>query len=272
MLGKLIKHEIKATGRVIPFLYLAIAALGLVSYLGLKLNSNAVGVVACVFMILGSVAVYVATLALIAVRYYKSMFSSEGYLTMTLPVSTGKILFTKSLVSFLWILASMLVMAGSIFVSVLMLADNQNIMNEFWQQIQSIPSGLVLLLGLMITMLLLGSLYFVAMFVFSITLGNTSMFNKQGPGACVLVFIVIYFCASLLEQLFTVIVPLSIVVGDQGVYFSTDNMIGFLIQNINSTTATSVPVGIGGIIFEIIAAIGMFIGANYLLKRKISLK
>ncbi len=272
MLGKLIKHEIKATGRVIPFLYLAIAALGLASYIGLKFNSEGFGVVTCMFMILGSAAVYVAALALIAVRFYKSMFSNEGYLTMTLPVSTGKILFTKSLVSFLWILASIVVMAGSFAAAFFMFADHQNSMDEFFQMVKNIPSGWLMVIAFFTVMLLVGSLYFVSIMTFSVTLGNTGMFNKMGAGACVLVFIVVYFCANIIEQICTVIIPLSIVVGDNGIYFSTENMVGYLFQSINSSAVTSVPVGAGGILFEIIAIVGMFAASNYLLKRKVCLK
>lgn len=272
MLGKLIKHEFKATGRVIPFLYLGIAAMGLVGYIGLKLNSEAVGVLSCAVMFLGSIGVYIATLALIAMQFYKSMFSNQGYLTMTLPVSTGKILFSKSLVAFLWILASAAVMIASIFSAVMMMFDHSGDINEFFEALKHIPSGWVLLAVTMLCTLLIGTLYLVAMIVFSTTFANTGFFNKSGAGASVLAFIITYFCTNILEQLFTVIIPISLVVEDNSIYFSTENMVGFMIQSINSDVATSVPVGMGGILFEIAAAAAMLIAANYLLKRKVCLK
>ena len=120
MLGKLIKHEFKHTGRYIIWMLLALVVVTPVSALYTKFyseNDYASLYIADSFDILSIIqaivtitytctiiAVVVASAILLMYRFYKSMVTGEGYLTHTLPVSTTSIIFSKLFVAFVWIL------------------------------------------------------------------------------------------------------------------------------------------------------------------------
>ena len=48
-------------------------------------------------------AIVVATYVYLAIRFQKNLFSDEGYLTHTLPVSPTKLIWSKMLVAWAWI-------------------------------------------------------------------------------------------------------------------------------------------------------------------------
>ncbi len=123
MLGKLIKYEFKSTGRILPLIYLAVLALSVCVGLSFR-NSQFLDdtwgsmVVYAVYVLL-VITLMVLTIAVILVRFYKSMISQEGYLMHTLPVKpwqhiTGKLVMAVvwSGVAILIILASLMMIGG----------------------------------------------------------------------------------------------------------------------------------------------------------------
>jgi len=119
MLGKLIKHDMRVLSRVLLPMFLGIAAISLLSSLALAFNvknlgENVHGVLQTVlsistgiFTFFGIIALCAGTLVtlfLVVRHFYNSVMSSEGYLTFTLPVTTGKILFSKMLTGYIWMI------------------------------------------------------------------------------------------------------------------------------------------------------------------------
>ncbi|MEG2774597.1 MAG: hypothetical protein RR906_04240 [Acetivibrio sp.] len=126
MLGKLCKHEFKATARWFLPLY-AIALLltpitritnsfGFRQYEGFfstRIFSFIQGIVTMAY-VSSLLVIGAACFLLIIYRFYKSMVTEEGYLMHTLPVSTSSLIWSKLLVAFLWSIASILVIALSL--------------------------------------------------------------------------------------------------------------------------------------------------------------
>lgn len=114
MLGKYIKHEFKETGKLMIPLNLVIIVFTLfgVLFLGSRLFESpamALMAVACLILYIFSlIAIFIVAYVYFTVRFYKSMYASQGYLTHTLPLSTGSILNTKILISLFWILVTVL--------------------------------------------------------------------------------------------------------------------------------------------------------------------
>ena len=121
MLGKLFKHEWKAVskfGCIIVLAQLVIALLGNIYYRssvwvdlfdedGQLSNVTSitwllVGIVGLVLMILVLFAGIYAVYIYMGIRFYKKMYTEEGYLTHTLPVTTHKLLISKITVSGIW--------------------------------------------------------------------------------------------------------------------------------------------------------------------------
>ena len=105
MLRKLIKHEFRATGRIMLPLYLVLLA----TAVGANLSARGMLETRYVALdILGSLLVVAFTLALMLQRFYKNLLQDEGYLMMTLPVSIHQHLWAKLIVSAVWFAATVL--------------------------------------------------------------------------------------------------------------------------------------------------------------------
>ena len=115
MLTKLIKHDIKSIGKLLlPLnaLILLMAVVGMIlQATGLFYLVNARPLLALLFTS------YVIAMAVIAVvsyfypiiHFYRNLFSRQGYLTFTLPVSSWMILLSKTIVGFGWYLINITV-------------------------------------------------------------------------------------------------------------------------------------------------------------------
>ena len=117
MLTKLIKHEFRATARVMWPVFLGMLVLtGLMRLSQFILNDgNAhwlvqlVGVLMVIGFVLGLFALALAPLVLTAVRWRDHVLRDEGYLTLTLPVSVHQLLVSKLIVSAVWYAAAFVI-------------------------------------------------------------------------------------------------------------------------------------------------------------------
>ncbi len=116
MLGKLLKHEFRATGRLmLPALgaVLILAALANFSIRFIQVTDSTFltilfGLVILIFVI-GIVAAAVMTTVVMVLRFYRNLLRDEGYLMHTLPVSIHSLVWSKLLVSLCWFIVTFLV-------------------------------------------------------------------------------------------------------------------------------------------------------------------
>lgn len=135
MLGKLFRYDMKALFRMMLPLTLSVLGTTLAGTVAVRIlvemskNSHRMdNPFTGLFMASMGMLVFAAVMALVAYaviaavfifyRYYKNLFTDEGYLTFTLPVSPGQILFSKSVAGILWSLIAFVVI---VFCSVVML-------------------------------------------------------------------------------------------------------------------------------------------------------
>ena len=159
MLRKSIKHEFRATARVMLPVYLAILSLSVVAHFTMNVLSHGdrystvlrliSGVTTGVFFI-GLVAAGIGTIALTVIRFDHSMLSDEGYLTMTLPVSTHKLISAKLLVSIVWYVLTMIAVLAALLIALLDSGDwggvfqgAANFLKAVWQVLPTLESGMV---------------------------------------------------------------------------------------------------------------------------------
>ncbi|HVI41376.1 MAG TPA: hypothetical protein VM577_12045 [Anaerovoracaceae bacterium] len=104
MLGKLIKYDIRSTWRDFSGVYMSIL-LGVLILPPLfnHFNNALVNTVAGFI----ATAIVIATIVVVVVTIFKifntNVFSKQGYLTMTLPVTSSQVVLSKLLVSTMWI-------------------------------------------------------------------------------------------------------------------------------------------------------------------------
>ena len=130
MLGKLIKHEFKAVNRLMIPLHLALIVISVIgrfyiqfvgfSEIGSKYLSDNLwfgilsGSLAGLY-ILALIAVCIVTqLYLLVLRPRKNLFTDEGYLTHTLPVTASAHIWSKLIVAFVWSIIDVILIALSV--------------------------------------------------------------------------------------------------------------------------------------------------------------
>ena len=102
MLSKLLRHEFRATGRImLPVYALLLVSCGGCTLFGRLLGrypeSTVLSVVQTVFATLFGVTTFgmlLLTLVLMVYRFYKNLMTDEGYLMFTLPVSRSQLIWS----------------------------------------------------------------------------------------------------------------------------------------------------------------------------------
>ena len=156
MLRKLIKHEFLAMARYFIPMYIMLIVfsplVGLMIRLANQVKDNdeniAYIISTVIFSIIGYsmllLCAYLATYILIGIRFYKTVATSEGYLTFTLPAKIEEIVAAKMIASFVWIMSSVIVVAISLtcLVSIASSSIPSEYIKEVTEQINSVTLGL----------------------------------------------------------------------------------------------------------------------------------
>lgn len=131
MLGKLIKYEFKATYRVFALIFSGVLFLAIINRMlfGFAENSWNYGInrglenfltiitgISVTLYGLFIMAMFVVLTIVIIQRFYKNLFTDEGYLMHTLPVSPWMHIISKMLVATLWSIVSFIVVTISVFI------------------------------------------------------------------------------------------------------------------------------------------------------------
>lgn len=135
MLGKLIKYEWKGLIKPLSILYLVLLGITIITgLLILTINPDYDDVtigLSVLFTMLSALIYYfgiivcsIGTMLIIAIRFYKTCYTDEAYLTHTLPVSTKQLLAAKTITSVLCHLLSMLVIGASVVLLILVVVTH----------------------------------------------------------------------------------------------------------------------------------------------------
>ena len=218
MLGKLLKQEFRATGRIMLPVFGALVVLSVLANLSIRLLDSGVSdsgvlrflaVFVIIVFVLGIFGALLVTLLLMVSRFYRNLLKDEGYLMHTLPVSVHGLVWSKLIVSLVWFIVTGLV----IFLIVLLtgLIQSGTSLSEFiimfpsWAEIkavlldQGIRSGDIVrfcaeTVFLALLSVLVGCLHFYA----AMAMGH--MFNKDKILLSIVFFVAISFVLSLLTS------------------------------------------------------------------------
>lgn len=116
MLGKLIKHEFRATGRMILPMFTAVLIVSVLARFAFRMLDSGLPIFLGLFLyfivfafFIGLIGAFIYTFVIMVVRFKRNILSDEGYLTMTLPASIHSVLWSKIIVSIVWSAATVLV-------------------------------------------------------------------------------------------------------------------------------------------------------------------
>ena len=123
MLRKLIKHELRATSRIMLPLFLLVLVTAAGGNLATKklLETdisflNVLGIILLTAFMVAIAAVCIVAFFLMVQRFYKNLLQDEGYVMMTLPVSVHQHIWSKVLVSIIWFAATFLVVLAAVLI------------------------------------------------------------------------------------------------------------------------------------------------------------
>ncbi|MCM1112455.1 MAG: hypothetical protein NC399_04310 [Muribaculum sp.] len=287
MLGKIIKYEWKSTYKLCGMMILAIAGVTLLGVLGFILpfrllmedssafSDSMTGAVWTMIMVM-SLMIYIVMLVGVSygmmiyqgVHFYKTMYSDEGYLTQTLPVTPRQLLVGKTFMAGIWqllvgvsVMLSVFILIAAMFMSLLdgsvwrELAEMQDEMQDAIQELypdigfQIIHTGLSFILAVLIAP-------FSSMLVLfgALTIGQLSRKYKALMG------ILAYFGAMAVNMVVNYIVQF--ILAFREILFHLDNPTGMndLASNYDGT-----------LIVSLIMGVGMYLIAHHILTKKLNM-
>lgn len=214
MLGKLIKNEFKATSRNFIPIYLVMMVVTVFMKIIMEIQNNAdgalsqsrimgvLGVLSITTFVIAIMAVIFGTIVLIIKRFYDNMLKDEGYLSFTLPVSTGQHIISKVFTSYVWVICSAAVIGLSILI---LLIGHSGAFTEIGQVITEIFRavnafglwGYVIQFAIMI---IVGVYSNIMMGYTCLSVGQN--FNKHRIAGAFITYIAIYMITQIINSIF----------------------------------------------------------------------
>lgn len=273
MFGKLIKHEIRHSARYNLVIYIVALAVSLVMGLSLITESTALGVISCFAIYITGFATVVVTLVSVIKNFYDTLFSRQGYLTLTLPVKGSTLLISKVLVSFLWIIVGFLIMALT-WISIFFYVRQQTeagfdvikILFTDTGLFELLPSGAVVVQVLVVFALiaLTKILTYVAYIYFAVTVANTRSFQSHPKLFGGITFFAVMIVISKINNFLTTNAPVTFFVTSEKAFFDLEPM--------GAVEGALISYGVGGTIFTGIVALGLLALTAYIIEHKVNIK
>lgn len=271
MLGKLFRYDMKALFRLMLPLILSVLGITLVGTASLRILIEVAGsnqfestlnmlLVSSLGMmvfasILAIVAFAVIATVFILYRYYKNLFTDEGYLTFTLPVTPGQILFSKTASGVLWSAIVQVVVLLCVGVMLFLGVGEEAI--SAWEELFSLFSyyeifdslDSLLFVAESVASMMISLVCSVVLFYLAITIGSTVV--RHHKVLCSIgIYIGIQFGLSMVSSLIEILPVM---------YFSADSS---LLLHMTSILNLILSVGV---------TIGAYFGCHAILNRRLNL-
>ncbi len=272
MLTKLLKYEFKETARIIPFLYLITMFFAVVSLVASWLDLSFIKTTSSAILIFVGIAVFIITFVFIAIRFYRNLYSNEGYLMFTLPVKPHKLLASKIIVAFCWITASLVLFIGALLLGMYFLGVDLSELSEIRKEL--VRLGLEKILYAIIPAIFLAIMYFISQIFFAITIANLPCFHGIGVAGSFIAFIATYIALKIVETISTIFIPISLMINiaDKTMSLSIQNMFNYFLDSIKGIEPNYITIGVGGFIFDIIMICVLIYLTGRIMNKKVSLR
>lgn len=261
MLGKLLKHELKATSRLLIPLYLILIGISFLNRIMLSFqNLNQImkfisNLLASGFLFI-LVAVFAVTMVLVITRFYKNLIGDEGYLMFTLPVKPNQLINSKLIISVFWFLIGIAAVVVTLYITFAtperMEIVYQNL-KDFSQELRSYSGGnMAFVIFEMILFCTVSIFANILMLYLSIAIGQ--LFNGRRLVGSFIAYIGIY---TALQILLLIVVGISVLFNWESV------------DNFNTFPPVFFPLAIVALI---LCCISLYGGTSYILNKKLNLE
>lgn len=270
MLGKLMKYEFKACGRIFFPLYLVILVLATMNGInfrgaiasestdGSTMNSIAYNTQGILMLILVAlfVALFVITIVLTIQRFKKNLLDDEGYLMFTLPVKSSSLIFSKFLVSLIFAIISAIVAILS-FIIIGSISSDVNIIEIF--QVLKEPGlfieGIEFIVYMILALLISYSIFILTVYL-ALSVGQFPQLSKHRVAAGVVAFFIINLIVGNIQR------------------FANSSLLGSVteIELTNSITVSSYAYISVSLLISLAIAVMLFLLTNWILNKKLNLE
>ncbi|MBP9988522.1 MAG: hypothetical protein KBT46_03400 [Ruminococcus sp.] len=273
MLGKLLKNEFIATGRIMGAVYAVVAILMayiLGSYYISKGDSTGAQALGIMVLILISSCNIFFTAVIMIFNFQKSLYSDQGYLSFTLPVKGQTLLASKVITSVVWFVAAIICFIGTAALTFYTIKEDV-IGEETYGMMESLlpmflngKSIATIITALFIKILT----YFISMAMitvelyFSISIANTRKFQKHHTIWTIVFILVITGIVSKISEVVSDKITFGLSVVDKGFE---------LVTSISQFAAGSSYVDLVTPIVSIVFGAAFFYGTFYLMNKKVNI-
>lgn len=274
MFGKLLKNDLKAQFHSMSAIFFAIVIVAVGGeFVALFAKSDIGKILGGLAVIASLLFACVFVLIAVAMMYNKTMFGRAGYLTLTLPVKTGKLIWSKTISALIWSYLVYFLFLGSCF---LWFGQVKDIMGEEALQNTELllslfgaPSFKMLAVVLIFfaVSLAVSALMVVQSLFLGITLSNVKPFSKLGVIGIIIFAFSVFYCLQALSNGVSELLPMGMVVSPDIITFTSD------------TAKTAAELGKGvikinfsGPVFRLVAGVLLNFPVTYLTKTAVNIK
>lgn len=269
MVKKLFKHEFDAYKRFLLPVYLILLAVSVFTRILYFFETDTtvfriISVSSIIALVVTSVVCIILTFVNIITRFYKNLFTNEGYLSFTLPVTTEQHIFVKLTVGVVAAISSLVSVIIGVCIATAgeMTVEIFKVVGYFFKKVPPLFDGhfwfyfveviLIVLLALVVSILL---------FYSCIAIGQLSKKNR------VLAAVGAYFGYYLIEQVLgTIFIIVFYALQDTGFYTT---ILKFMEKN--SYEFIHIVLAISFVIYALLALLFFFI-TNRIIKKKLNLE
>ncbi|MEG6614315.1 hypothetical protein V6C42_15845 [Pseudoclostridium thermosuccinogenes] len=260
MLRKLMKHELKATARILVPLCLVLLFISVVNRFMYKVGPKEgifmfINGFMFVFQIFLIFAVLASTIIFMITRFYKNLLSDEGYLMFTLPVKSHHLITSKLTVAVMWTITSIIVLLSSLLIAFATPESVNNFINgfksNFAELVIAFDGNWTLLWIELISLILLSIVANILMVYVSIAVGQ--LFTKHKIIGSFVSYVIFYNAIQFLLLILLAIFS-----------YTYSGSIDFT----HALPRGIFPISISVLLVESIA---FYVITNYMLKRKLNL-
>lgn len=275
MLRKLIKYDMKSLNRFLPVMHIFILLSSILIRIFItgritpQTDSDQMNLFMLLTFILYFtiiVALSTGTYLIAGIRFYRNMFTDEGYLTRTLPVTNGTHLLSKTIAGSIWAVINMLfiylctyIVAWTPYIKTVVEENKDEILVEFGFVGKYADLSISTALMILLLFSLFGAVGSIIMIYASVAFGQ--LFSSHR----VLGAVVSYFVITTLISVLSVVVM--VLFGNEtrlmitsSSFESEFNFISYIIEVMKITG-----------IFEIVTSVVLYITTHYIMNKKINL-
>ena len=266
MLGKLLKYEWKTSGKIFLGLNLYMIVITIMGFIMLSLGladanekvATFITPILSVCYVLSIFAISIAVCILILYRFFKSLYTDEGYLTHTLPIKPSTILLSKFIYGFLCTFVTSIIIMFSIlliFIAAIpdtdLIATTQEAILTISKQTGMSVSGFIIL---SIVYLVLSIVSGLLCFYASISLGQ--LFKKHKLIGSFVWYGVFYIIGQIFSTIYLIIM------GFTSLDLTNEITANTFVDRMLSTS----------LVFAIISCIIYWFISNYIISKKLNLE